>query len=178
MIRPSSASLKARPKARRATGRSCNEEASHCPALTLVVVRCAATQAASFARLASSTSVRNSVLALEPADMLLGVEFKPDPPDQIKLGFEEIDVMLLVLHQAFEQIARDVVLDAVAIGRGFLVKRAGGNFGSKIALDDFLDVLPDPQGVEHLHVGKPAEEQEAIGEAVGVVHLLDGLLPP
>jgi hypothetical protein len=45
------------------------------------------------------------VLALEPADMLLGVEFKPDPPDQIKLGFEEIDVMLLVLHQAFEQIA-------------------------------------------------------------------------
>src|SRR5450432_2340325 len=45
------------------------------------------------------------VLALKPADMLLGVELKPDPPDQIKLGFEEIDVMLLVLHQAFEQIA-------------------------------------------------------------------------
>jgi hypothetical protein len=42
------------------------------------------------------------MLALEPADMLLGVKFEPDPPDQIKLGFEEVDVMLLVLHQAFE----------------------------------------------------------------------------
>jgi hypothetical protein len=45
------------------------------------------------------------VLALEPADMLLGVKLEPDPLDQIELGFEEIDVMLLVLHQAFEQVA-------------------------------------------------------------------------
>src|SRR6266436_365424 len=176
MIRPSSASLKARPKSRRATGRSCNEEASHCPALTLVVVRCAATQAASFARLASSTSVRNSVLALEPADMLLGVEFKPDPPDQIKLGFEEVDVMLLVLHQALEQIARHVILDAVAVGCRFLVKRAGGNLGGEIAFDDFLDVLADPQGIQHLHVGKSVEEQNPVGEFVRVLHLLDGFL--
>src|ERR1700716_4041948 len=174
MIRPSSASLKARPKSRRATGRSCNEEASHCPALTLVVVRCAATQAASFARLASGTSVRNSVLALEPADVLLGVELKPDPPDQIELGFEEVDVMLLVLHQAFEQIAGDVVLDAVAIGRRFLIERAGADLGGEIALDDLLDMLADPQGIEHLHVGKTVEEQDAVGELVGVLHLLDG----
>ena len=54
--------------------------------------------------------------------MLLGVQLKPDPLDQIELGFEEIDVMLLVLHQAFEQIARNVILDAVAVGRAFLVK--------------------------------------------------------
>ena len=26
------------------------------------------------------------MLALEPADMLLGVEFEPDPPDQVELG--------------------------------------------------------------------------------------------
>src|SRR5260370_32667754 len=65
-----------------------------------------------------------SMLALEPADMLLGVELKPDPPDQVELGFEEVNVVLLVLHQALEQIARDVILDAVAVGRGFLVKIA------------------------------------------------------
>jgi hypothetical protein len=53
----------------------------------------------------SSNSIRRLMLAFEPADVLLGVELKPDPLDQIKLGFEEIDVMLLVLHQAFEQIA-------------------------------------------------------------------------
>ena len=45
------------------------------------------------------------VLALETADVLLGVEFEPDASDQVKLGFEEIDVVFLVLHQAFEQVA-------------------------------------------------------------------------
>ena len=40
------------------------------------------------------------MLALEPADMLLGVEFEADPLDQIELGFEEINVVFLVLHQA------------------------------------------------------------------------------
>src|SRR3984893_14680416 len=118
------------------------------------------------------------LLALEPADMLLGIELEPDPPDQVKLGFEEVDVVLLVLHQAFEQIARDVVLDAVAVGRRFLIKATGADLGGEVALDDFLDVLPDPQGIQHLHVGKPVEEQDAIGEPIGVMHLLDGFLAP
>ena len=42
------------------------------------------------------------MLALEPADMALRVELDPDAPDQIKLGFEEINMMLLVLHQHLE----------------------------------------------------------------------------
>ena len=32
-------------------------------------------------------------------------ELEPDAPDQIELGFEEVDVMFLVLHQLFEQVA-------------------------------------------------------------------------
>ena len=64
------------------------------------------------------------MLAFEPPDMLLGVKLKADPLNQIELGFEEIDVMLLVLHQALEQVARDIVLDAVAIGGAFLIERA------------------------------------------------------
>src|ERR1700761_6605029 len=98
---------------------------------------------------------QDSVLALETADVLLGVKLKPDAPDQIELGFEEIDVMFLVFHHAFEQIARDIVLDAVAVGRRFLIKGSRRQFGREIALDDFLDVLTDPQGIEYLHVGKP-----------------------
>jgi len=43
-----------------------------------------------------------STPALQPTDMLLSVELKPDAPDQVELGLEEIDVMFLVLHQAFE----------------------------------------------------------------------------
>ena len=52
-----------------------------------------------------------SARSLEPADMLLGVELKPDAADQVELGLEEIDVMFLVLHQLLEQVAGDVVLD-------------------------------------------------------------------
>src|SRR3954466_9349367 len=69
------------------------------------------------------------MLALEPADVLLGVKLQPDPPDQVELGFEEVDVVLLVLHQAFEQVARDIVPDLVAIGRRFLIQRAGADLG-------------------------------------------------
>jgi hypothetical protein len=47
----------------------------------------------------------SSVAALEAADVLLRIELEPDAPDQIELGFEEVDVMFLVLHQLFEQVA-------------------------------------------------------------------------
>ena len=41
----------------------------------------------------------NSVpLALEPADVLLGIELEADAADQIELGFEEVDVVFLVAH--------------------------------------------------------------------------------
>ena len=61
---------------------------------------------ASFARLGPLKGrVKDSVPALQPTHMLLGVELKPDASDQIELGFEEVDVMLLVLHQALEQVA-------------------------------------------------------------------------
>ena len=86
--------------------------------------------------------------------------------------------MLLVLHQTFEQIARDVVLDAVAVGRRFLIKVSRADLGGEVAFDDFPDVLADPQRIKHLHVGKAVEENDAVGEAVGVVHLLDRFLAP
>ena len=46
----------------------------------------------------------------------------------------------------------------------------------QIALDDFPHVLPDAQGVKHLHVRKSVEEDNAVGDPVGVVHFLDGFL--
>src|SRR5262245_24769522 len=61
-----------------------------------------------------------SVVALEMADVLLRVEFEPDALNQIQLGLEEVDVVLLVLHHALEHIARHVILDAVTIGGGLL----------------------------------------------------------
>src|SRR4051794_6034496 len=66
----------------------------------------------------------------------------------------------------------------MAPGCAFLIKRARAKLGCEVALNDFLDVLADPQRVQHLHVGKAVEEQDAVGKAVGVVHFLNGFLAP
>ena len=64
------------------------------------------------------------------------------------------------------------------MGRRLLIQRTRANLGGQIALDDLLDVLADAQRIEHLHVGKAIEEQDPIGEAIGMVHLFDRLLAP
>jgi hypothetical protein len=47
---------------------------------------------------------RRSVLLVlaEFADVMLGVEFKPELGNKIELGFEKIDVLLFVVHQLLE----------------------------------------------------------------------------
>ena len=80
----------------------------------------------------------------------------------------------LILHQLFEQVLRDAVADALAVGRRLAVEIAGFVFRGEVGFEDFLDVLADAQGIEHLQVGKAVKEDDALDEAVGVVHLLDG----
>ena len=64
------------------------------------------------------------------------------------------------------------------MGRGFLIERARVDLGLEIAVEDLLDVLPDVQRIEHLHVGEAVEEDDAVDELVGVLHLLDQFLAP
>jgi hypothetical protein len=47
--------------------------------------------------------------------MMLRVELKAEPADEIELRFEEIDVVFLVRHQLLEQVARYIVLRCVAV---------------------------------------------------------------
>jgi hypothetical protein len=42
------------------------------------------------------------VVVVELADMMLGVKLGAELGDQIDLGFEEVDMMLLVAHQLLE----------------------------------------------------------------------------
>jgi hypothetical protein len=121
---------------------------------------------------------RSVLFGLQPSDMLLGVKLEPDPVDQIKLRLEEIDVVFLVPHQVLEQVAGDIILHGMTMRRRLLVQRTCAHLGGEVAIDDLLDVLTDPQGIEHLHVGKAIEKEDAIGEAVGVLHLLDRFLAP
>jgi hypothetical protein len=54
---------------------------------------------------------------------MLDVALKATFADQIELRFQEIHVAFFVVHQLFEQAARYVVLDGVAMGRRPLVER-------------------------------------------------------
>jgi hypothetical protein len=42
------------------------------------------------------------LVLVEFADVMLGVELEPELGDQVELGFEEIDVLFLVVHQFLE----------------------------------------------------------------------------
>jgi len=75
----------------------------------------------------------NVSVVIHFADVLLRVEFDADLLDEVDLGFEEVDMALLVLHQAFEDVAGDVVLHGVAVGRRLLVERARRIFRLEIA---------------------------------------------
>src|SRR4051812_18184309 len=112
------------------------------------------------------------------AHVALRIELQAKLIDQIELGLEEIDVAFLVCHQCLEQVARGIILDACAVGRGFLIERARAELGLEIDFEDFLDVLPDVQGIEHLHVGKALKKDDAVDEFVGVHHFLDRFLAP
>ena len=95
------------------------------------------------------------------------------PVDQVQLGFEEIDVVLLVLHQPFELVARDIILDRMAIGRRFLIEVARIDLGGEIAIEHLLHGLADAQRVEHLQIGEALEKDDALDQLVGVMHFLD-----
>ena len=69
---------------------------------------------------------------------------------EIELSLEEVDVVFLILHQFFEQVARDVILDRVAVGRRFLVERARSDFGLQVAVQYLFDILANVQRIEAL----------------------------
>src|SRR3569623_1867829 len=118
------------------------------------------------------------IVVADVAHMHLFVELQADPRDQVELGLEEVDMTFLILHQRLEQVARHVILDAVTVEGGLLIKVARAMLCSEVALHDLLDVLTDAQRVEHLHVREAIKEQDAVGEAIGVMHFLDRFLAP
>src|SRR5574337_2163271 len=99
--------------------------------------------------------------------MLLRVELHSELLNQRELRFEKIDVLFLVGGELLEQILRDAVIDRVAMSGRLEIERAGGNLGREIALDDFLDVAPDVQRVERLHVRLTVEEKDAGDQLIG-----------
>jgi hypothetical protein len=126
---------------------------------------------------------------------MLGIELKAKLGDEIELGLQKVDVLLLIVHQLLEQVASHVVLDRVAMSRSFLVKRPRIQFGLQVALDHLLDGLPDMECFERLHIWSAVEEDDTFDgvkifivaakkmpdgtlQAARVNYGKDGLTPP
>src|ERR1700720_624990 len=118
------------------------------------------THAHEAARRGRKTSALSVFALAHLADMMLRVELKPEPADEIELRFEEIDVVFLVRHQLLEQVACHIVLRGVAVRRGFLVERAGGNLRRQVAVKHLFDVLTDAEGIEQLQIRETFEEND------------------
>ncbi len=101
------------------------------------------THAHEAARRGRKTSALSVVALVHLSDMILRVELKAELVDEIELRFEEIDVVFLVRHQLLEQVPCHIVPRGVAVRRGFLVERAGGNLRRQVAVKHLFDVLAD-----------------------------------
>src|SRR5438874_6740387 len=91
-----------------------------------------------------------SLILVGLADMMLRVELEPELGHEIELRLQKIDVLFLVGHQLLEQIARDVILDGMAISRSLLIELPRRELRAQIGVEDLLDGLADVQRIDHL----------------------------
>src|SRR4029453_12582402 len=93
------------------------------------------------------------------------------------MAFERVDMLLLIFENLAEQVAADIVLDLLAMGDGALELGQRLQFEGEVAFQHFLDILTDPELAEQLEIGKAVEEQDPLGQLVGMLHLVDRLMP-
>jgi hypothetical protein len=75
-----------------------------------------------------------------------------------------------------EQATAHRVADALAIGDGSRKRRQRFEFQREVGLQQFLRVLADAQLAQRLEVRQAFEEEDAIGQAIGMLHLVDRFL--
>ena len=83
----------------------------------------------------------------------------------------------LVLQQILEKLHGDVVARIVADLARFRIAGARVIFAGEIALQHLADILADPERRDGLQVRMAFEEDDAMNELVGVMHLLDRFRP-
>jgi hypothetical protein len=85
-------------------------------------------------------------------------------------------VLFFRLQDVLEQFARDVVGHLFAIRDRLPQVRMRLHFQLQVAVQRFLHALADQQLAQVLQVGQPIQEQDALDELVGVLHLIDRFL--
>src|SRR5690606_6498264 len=99
-----------------------------------------------------------------------------DARDQRQLGLDPVHVLFLGLEDLGEQVTADVVADRFAVGDRLAQQGQGVQLQRQVALEDLARTLADAQLAQRLEVRQPLEEQDPLGEHVGVLHLVDGFL--
>src|SRR3546814_228474 len=84
-------------------------------------------------------------------------------------------MMFLAFEDVGEEVAADIVAHALAMGNGVLEQRDRLFLDREVGLEDFLDRFADAQAAEQLEVGEATKEEDAVGELVGMLHLVDRL---
>ena len=92
---------------------------------------------------------------------------------QSQLGLEEIDMVLLVLEEVIEQRPRPEIAGGAADIARLQIGGARFAFTREVRCQHLFHALTDTQPVELLHVGQAIEEEDAIGQPVGMPHLLN-----
>ena len=108
---------------------------------------------------------------------LLGEVLLADLADQLELRLEPVDVLLLGDEDLLEQLAGAVVADLATQTAMPLLSRSTASYSScEVALELLGHRLADAHRAEPLQVGDALEEQDALDELVGVLHLVDRLV--
>lgn len=105
------------------------------------------------------------------AAVTLFTEFR----QKIELRLDKVDVAFLVFEQLLENLHRHVVLRVVADVATPRTGVARLMFGGAIGFQNLLDVLPDPERRQRLHVREAFEEDDAAHELVRMMHFPDAL---
>ncbi len=114
----------------------------------------------------------------ELSDVVLRVQLDAELRHQIQLRLQEVDVVLFIIHQCFEEIATYVIFDPMAMRCRSLVKCTGRQLCRQVCLKYFLDVLTDVQCIKRLHSRRTIEKNDTFDELIRVLHLLNRLFAP
>src|SRR5687767_16039549 len=110
-----------------------------------------------WAPLGSGSAVRG--LRLE-----LNIVLQPHRLDHVELLLERVDMLLLILQYLGQQVAADIIADALAMLDRLAQLGQRLELQLEIGVEHLLDRLADAEPPETLEIGQALEEEDALGE--------------
>ena len=93
--------------------------------------------------------------------------------DEAKLRFQKVDMLFLAGENIGEEITADKIAHIFTMGDGIPQHRQHFIFQIKVGLEDFFNRFTDAQTPKHLEIGQAIQEQDTLGQLVGMLHLVD-----